>query len=139
MILPPHQQSYLPFCNISSMIRVLHTPSEGGPYNRLILQTESGEAWESNEEELDAFPSASAVDSSTPIMEGDRETTVCKLSLPSEDHLNSCHTLLFLKDQATMDAKLKNEMRYSCNTDLTKMRVLTPEFPKYTPQLYGLS
>ena len=121
------------------MIRVLHTPSEGGPYNRLILQTESGEAWESNEEELDAFPSASAVDSSTPIMEGDRETTVCKLSLPSEDHLNSCHTLLFLKDQATMDAKLKNEMRYSCNTDLTKMRVLAPEFPKYTPQLYGLS
>ena len=29
---------------------VLNGPTEGGPYNRLILQTESGEAWESNED-----------------------------------------------------------------------------------------
>lgn len=138
MISPPHQQSYPLFFNISLMISVLHSPSEGGPYNRLILQTESGEAWESNEDQLDASTTASAADSSTSTMDGDREINICKLSLPSEDHLNSCHTLLFLKDQASMDAKLKNEMRYSCNADLTKMRVIAPEFPKYTPQLYGL-
>jgi hypothetical protein len=55
-----------------------------------------------------------------------------------QEHESSCHTLLFLKDQASLDAKLKHDGRYAQGSDLSKMRVITLEFPKYTPQLIGL-
>ena len=107
--------------------RVLNSAVDGGPYKRLILQTESGEAWGSNEENSDDdIPASSS------------HSNILKSPTPTTEHVNSCHTLLFLKDQATMDAKLKNEMRYNHSTDLTKMIVIAPEFPKYIPQLDGL-
>ena len=52
----------------------------------------------------------------------------------SAEHVNSCHMLLYLKDQATMDAKLKRDGWFD-RKDLAKMRVTAPAFPKYTPQL----
>ena len=114
-------------------IRVLNGESEGGAFNRLILQTDSGEAWESNEEDaVSHFASSSHP--------GGGISTSAHAANPSclQEHENSCHTLLFLKDQASLDAKLKHDGRYSQSSDLSKMRVITLEFPKYTPQLFGL-
>ena len=107
---------------------VLNGPTEGGPYNRLILQTESGEAWESNEDGDgdgdDPFAQCSAFNSAIP-------------GSCSTKHINSCHTLLFLKDQAAMDAKPKRDTRCAAGKDLPKIRVMSLEFPKYAPQLTG--
>ena len=99
---------------------VLNGPAEGGPYNRLILQTESGEAWESNEDG-----------------DGDDTFAQCSAFNCSSEHMDSCHTLLFLKDQAAMDAKPKRDTRCAAGKDLPKIRVMSLEFPKYTPQLTG--
>jgi hypothetical protein len=106
---------------------VLNGPTEGGPYNRLILQTESGEAWESNEEGDGDDPSFTQCSAITPGTSGG-----C-----SSEHMDSCHTLLFLKDQAAMDAKPKRDTRCAAGKDLPKIRVMSLEFPKYTPQLTG--
>lgn len=99
----------------------------------MILQTDSGEAWESNEEDADSHCVA------TSYLGGDTSDNTAS-SNPSyfQEHESSCHTLLFLKDQASLDAKLKHDGRYTQCSDLSKMRVTTLEFPKYTPQLIGL-
>ena len=164
--------SFFFFRFFSFFSRVLHGPNEGGPYNRLILQTESGEAWESNEDDSEEFtptpPSSQGPNDpqnpqdphdphdphdpqNTQLPGEEKKNEISRSCSPpscapsraphlTDEHVNSCHTLLFLKDQATMNAKLKNES-YTQSSDLTKMRVITPEFPKYTPQLdlpYGL-
>lgn len=106
---------------------VLNGPAEGGPYNRLILQTESGEAWESNEDG-DGDETITQNSAFTPFSPPGPVTY-------STEHMDSCHTLLFLKDQAAMDAKPKRDTRCAAGKDLRKMRVMSLEFPKYTPQL----
>jgi hypothetical protein len=104
----PILKPFCPFC-----AKVLNDAYEGGPYNRLILQTESGEDWENDEEVLD-----------DEIL---KPVSSSKMELVGDEDL-SFHTLLFLKDQSVMNAKLKN-------SQLSKVTFTTPQFPKFTPQL----
>jgi hypothetical protein len=116
----PHAVSLIlkPFCPFCA--KVLNDSSEGGPYNRLILQTESGRDWEDDGEVLD--DEIVKPDSSSQMELGD-------------DDDKSFHTLLFLKDQSVMNAKLGHGARYYLNSDLSKVTFITPKFPKFTPQL----
>lgn len=116
-----------------------HAPNDqGNAYSKLILQTETGKAWESSsdeEEMIGAIASGSSSSSSSKMVASiERWAAPSKFSLSSLEAVMESQKKLFLRERLHLsNPKGKRDVQEGMDFKLLNDVVTHPKYPKYLP------